>query len=53
VPYLNARSLVGKTLIAIGHTTAHYLKECGLEPVLIPKAPTEDDVVALLRQLKA
>jgi uroporphyrinogen-III synthase len=49
--YLNVRSLAGKTLIAIGHSTAHYLKERGLEPVLIPKTPTEEDVVGLLRTL--
>lgn len=49
--YLNCATLEGKTTIAIGHTTAEFLHQQGVENVLIPSAPTEEHVVALLRKL--
>lgn len=49
--YLNNASLKDKTVIAIGNTTAEFLEGKGVEKVLIPSAPTEEHVVALLRRL--
>lgn len=51
--YLNSATLHGKTVIAIGHTTAEFLHQQGVEQVHIPSAPTEEHVVALLKRLVA
>lgn len=51
--YLSNASLVGRTVIAIGNTTAEYLHSQGVEHPLIPSAPTEEHVVALLRKIEA
>ncbi len=51
--YLNCATLEGRTVIAIGHTTAEFLQLQGVENVLIPAAPTEEHVVALLKRLVA
>lgn len=49
--YLANASLTEKTVIAIGNTTAEYLHRNGVENPLIPSAPTEEHIVALLRKL--
>ncbi|MCF8276194.1 MAG: uroporphyrinogen-III synthase [Flavobacteriales bacterium] len=47
--YSNNASLKGKTVIAIGHTTADFLAVQGIRNVLIPASPKEEDVIKLLR----
>lgn len=46
--YLKNASLNGKTVIAIGQTTAEYLRSKGISKVLVPASPREEDVLALL-----
>ena len=47
--YLKNASLEGKVIIAIGNTTADFLKQQGAKNVLIPSSPREEDVIELLR----
>ena len=47
--YLKNASLEGKVIIAIGNTTADFLKQQGAQNVLIPSSPREEDVIELLR----
>ena len=49
--YLNNAYLNGKKVIAIGNTTAEFLKQHGIDEVHIPSAPTEEHVIGLLRRL--
>jgi uroporphyrinogen-III synthase len=49
--YLNNTSLRGKHIIAIGNTTANFLKEQGFDDIHIPSAPTEEHVIGLLKRL--
>jgi len=49
--YLNNAPLGQKSVIAIGHTTANYLKEHGVKNVLIPASPREEDLIELLKKL--
>lgn len=49
--YLNRFSAEGKTFVAIGTTTADYLKERGVADVRIPKTPQEKHVLRLLLAL--
>ena len=47
--YLKNASLEGKVIIAIGNTTADFLKQQGAKNVLIPSSPREEDLIELLR----
>lgn len=49
--YLQCASLTGKRVIAIGNTTASFLKAQGVDDIHIPSAPTEEHVIGLLRRL--
>jgi uroporphyrinogen-III synthase len=49
--YLSVNSLIGKTVIVIGNTTAEFLELKGIENILIPKSPKEEDVVELIKSL--
>lgn len=49
--YLKSASLAGKTIVAIGNTTAEFLKSKGVANVLIPASPREEDVIKLLQGL--
>ena len=49
--YLKITSLSGKTIVAIGNTTAEFLKSKGVSNVLIPASPREEDVIKLLQGL--
>ncbi len=49
--YLNSTSLKGKTVIAIGQTTAEFLREKGLAKILVPQSPKEEDILKLLLSL--
>ena len=49
--YLSVNSLIGKTVIIIGHTTAEFLELKGIENILIPKSPKEEDVVEVIKSL--
>ncbi len=49
--YLKNGSLKGKTVVAIGTTTADFLLSKGIKKVLIPACPSEEDVITLLRGL--
>ena len=51
--YLNNRSLNNKEVIAIGNTTADFLKQKGITNIHIPSAPTEEHVIGLLRRLRS
>lgn len=46
--YLKSGSLKGRTVIAIGTTTADFLRSKGITKVLTPASPSEEDVIALL-----
>jgi uroporphyrinogen-III synthase len=47
--YLKNASLEEKVIIAIGNTTADFLKQQGAKNVLIPSSPREEDLIELLR----
>lgn len=49
--YLNTTTLEGKHIIAIGNTTANYLRGRVITDIHIPSAPTEEHVIGLLRRL--
>jgi len=49
--YLQHGSLEGRTVIAIGNTTADFLRQQGVEKIHIPSAPAEEHVIGLLRRL--
>jgi len=49
--YLKNASLKERTVIAIGNTTAEFLKQQGAKNVLIPSSPREEDLIELLRKL--
>ena len=49
--YLKSNSLNGKIAIAIGQTTAGFLRENGVKNVLIPRTPKEEDLIDLIGSL--
>lgn len=49
--YLKNASLKGKTVMAIGNTTAAFLLEQGVKNVLVPSFPSEADVIELIKEL--
>ena len=49
--YLNSNSLNGKVAIAIGQTTAGFLRENGIETVHVPRTPKEEDLIDLISSL--
>jgi uroporphyrinogen-III synthase len=49
--YLKNASFKERTVIAIGNTTADFLKQQGAKNVLIPSSPREEDLIELLRKL--
>jgi uroporphyrinogen-III synthase len=49
--YLRNTSLKGKIVLAIGHTTADFLRDNHVWNVLIPASPKESDVVKLLKRI--
>ena len=49
--YLTSNSLNGKIAIAIGQTTAGFLRENGVKNVLIPRTPKEEDLIDLIGSL--
>ena len=49
--YLNSTKSKGKVVIAIGNTTAEFLKQEGIPNVFIPASPREEDLIELLKKL--
>lgn len=49
--YLNNATLEEKHIIAIGNTTASFIKKQGYHDIHIPSAPTEEHVIGLLKRM--